>query len=1445
QEVEEAPLSFGQQSLWFLHQIAPESAAYNIAFPVLIKAALDLSALRRAFQALVDRHASLRTTFTVSQGGPSQRVHKHMEVSFEAEDASPWSNELLNERLAGEAYRPFDLESGPLLRARVFSRSAREHVLLVAVHHIVTDLWSLAVMLPELGVLYSAEKNGVAASLPPCAIQYSDYVRWESQMLAGREGERLLSYWRKQLDGVSPVTNLPTDRPRPVVQTYSGAAKTFGLDAEQTRRLKELSGESGATLFMTLLAAFQVLIRRYAGQEDVLVGSPTAGRDRADLAGLIGYLVNPVVLRADFSEAQTFRSFLDQVRQTVIEALDHSRYPFPLLVKQLQLERDPGRSPIFQVFFVLQKSQSVNEAGITSLALGEAGVRIKIGELELESMSLGQRVAQFDLSLVMTEIGGELRGSLEYNTDLFEGPTIERMAAHFQTLVKEIIASPDERESRLQMLTDAERETILVNWNETAADYGEFQSLHELFESQAERVPDAVAAVYEDVSLTYGELNRKANQLAHGLRSEGVGPDACVGVLMERSIELVVGLLAVLKAGGAYLPLDPQYPQERLSFMMGDAGVNVVLTQKRFAENITDRSVKTFCLDDDLGGIAAENTNNPASKPVGDNLAYVIYTSGSTGQPKGAMNTHRGIINRLCWMQAAYGLADGDSVLQKTPFTFDVSVWEFFWPLITGTRLVLARPGGHQDSAYLVKLISEQEITTLHFVPSMLQVFLEEPGLAECRSIRRVICSGEALSAELQDSFFARLDAELHNLYGPTEAAVDVTSWACEPERKRPRVPIGRPIANTQIYILDKEMQPVPAGVTGGLYIAGVGLARGYLNRPDMTAGKFIPNSFGREAGERMYETGDLARFLPGGEIEFLGRADYQVKIRGFRIELGEIEGALAAHPAVREVVVVASETRARDKVIVAYLSPTQENLPTLSPLSEDSEAAPPFSAEEYRSLAERRRYRLSNGMMIAHDGDIQFNTMDIYREIFEREIYLRHGVALSDGDVVFDVGAHIGLFTLFVNTKCKGARVYAFEPIPTTFEILRSNVALPDLNVKLFNFGLAGEAKSALFNYYPRMTGVSGYVTDAEEHKRRRKPILLSWFQRVTSGQQRTMLSERDVNEILDEYFKGKVYECRLKTLSDVIRENKIKRIDLLKIDVEKSELDVLSGIREEDWKKIKQIVVEVESKEILEQVGPMLTKHGFNFVVERQADGAATDENSGDGVGGDGDGVYMVYAVREKMESSLITGMPEANSSAILVAPQDSVLSVSNLRKYLQAKLPDYMIPSAFVLLERLPLTPNGKIDRRALPRPEYSRKELEQEYVGPRTEVEAAVAAIFSEVLGVEEVGVYDNFFDLGGHSLLATQVLTRVAERFRVGVPLRRLFESPTVAAIAEAVSQLDGLAAEAINPIIRISQPDEEMLLANLDQLTDSQIEALLADFTTDERRKKWTADPIK
>jgi amino acid adenylation domain-containing protein len=552
--------------------------------------------------------------------------------------------------------------------------------------------------------------------------------------------------------------------------------------------------------------------------------------------------------------------------------------------------------------------------------------------LELEGLSvspleLDKGSAQLDLSLRLQEGVEGVRGHFEYNTDLFDAGTIDRLANQFLKLLEEVARDPEQRIAELPLLSGPEKDQILVEWNDTRVDYPPHLCLHQLFEAQAERTPEAVAVCFDGQSLTYCELHHRANQLAHHLRKLGVGPETLVGVYMERSLEMVVALYGILKTGGAYVPLDPDYPPDRVAFMLEDAQAPVLLTQPLLVEGLPKHGAQVICLDSDWGTIAQESAHNPVSGATATNLAYVIYTSGSTGRPKGVMNTHRGIVNRLLWMQDAYRLTEADRVLQKTPFSFDVSVWEFFWPLLVGARLVVARPGGHRNSAYLVRTIVDQEITTLHFVPSMLQLFLEDKGVEECRSLKRVICSGEALPCQLQQRFFERLGAELHNLYGPTEAAVDVAYWQCERDSDPRRiVPIGRPVANTRLYILDRRGQPVPVGVAGELHIGGVQVARGYLNRPELTAEKFIPDPFSSDPKARLYRTGDLARYRPDGAIEFLGRLDFQVKVRGFRIELGEIEAVLNQHPAVREAVVLAREDVPGDKRLVAYVVPRPES---------------------------------------------------------------------------------------------------------------------------------------------------------------------------------------------------------------------------------------------------------------------------------------------------------------------------------------------------------------------------------------------------------------------------------------------------------------------------------------------------------------------------------------
>jgi amino acid adenylation domain-containing protein/FkbM family methyltransferase len=1179
---------------------------------------------------------------------------------------------------------------------------------------------------------------------------------------------------------------------------------------------------------MTLLAAFQVLLYRYIGQTDFLIGSPASGRTRMETANIIGYFVNPLVMRANVSGSESFNSLLTRVRQTVIEALDHEGYPFPLLVKQLQPERDTSRSPLFQVLFVMQKTHMLGDDGLALLLMGAEGSRMNLGELALEPVLLEKEVTQFDLSLSITETGTELLGSLEYNTDLFDQPTIERMAEHFQIIIRSLVANPDHPISGAQILTEVERQ-LLSDWSDTSTDYRQSEILSELFQNQVSRTPQDVALSFEDQELTYDELNRRANKLAHWLKREGIGPDVLVGLLMERSIEMVVGLLGILKAGGAYVPFDPHYPQERLSFMLQDAEPKVILTQQRFVGSGNFNKTKAICLDTDWLSLEKESEQNPDTSARPESLAYVIYTSGSTGKPKGAMNTHEAITNRLCWMQEAYGLNGSDKVLQKTPYTFDVSVWEFFWPLITGARLIVARPGGHQDSNYLINLISQQGITTLHFVPSMLHAFLDNPRVESCSSLRRVICSGEALSIDLQDRLFARLNTELHNLYGPTEAAVDVTFWACKKESIRTRVPIGYPIANIQIHILDSHLQPVPIGVAGELHIAGKGLARGYLKRPDLTNERFIPNPFSSEPGARMYKTGDLARRLAGGEIEFLGRIDHQVKVRGFRIELGEIETALAANSAVSEVVVTAREYGPGDSRLTAYIVPTEEARAKLQFIDEI-----PTLLSKPASTQNTTRHKLPNGLLIAHDGEIQFNTMDIYREVFEKEVYLKHGITLNDGDCVFDVGAHIGLFTLFVSQKCRNARIYAFEPIPPSFEVLRANTSIPGHKITLLNFGLADRERVDSFHYYPRMTGVSGRIADPEEHKKNRKPVLLNWFQSITGGQPATMLSDRDISDILEEYFKSEIYECRLRMLSDVISENAIERIDLLKIDVEESERDVLAGIRKEDWAKIKQIVIEVESKSNLEFVVSLLEENEYEVFVDSVGHYIASDSKNDHDLAEGDIASYMIYGLRRKISEI----HPSKPSFDIMRAPRGSELSGDSLRNYLLAKLPDYMVPSAFVLMDAIPLLSNGKVDLNSLPAPGYSRQQLDQEYTAPRNEVEQTLVKIFAEVLGVEKIGVHDNFFKLGGHSLLATQAMSRILDKFKVELPLQQLFEQPTVADFSKVIVSANGFRQQEIDPIIKVNTSAEEMLLAKLDELSDEEVEALLRDDFAENRREE-------
>jgi len=905
--------SYGQQALWLIHRLAPESAAYNVASAVRIQSEVDSGAMRRAFQKLIERHPALRTTFSAVEGTPVAVVCEEAEVSFDFEEVSSWNEELLNQHLTKLALLPFNLETGPLFRVNLFRRDTAEYVLMLVAHHIVVDFWSLAILVHELGELYEAERYGRAVSLAPISKTYADYVGWQTEMLNGPEGLRLWEYWKGQLGGALPVLDLQHDHLRPAVQTYRGSSYNFEFDVPLTRQLKALGKIHDATLYMTLLAAFQVLLYRNTGQEDILVGSPAAARSRAAFSNVVGYFVNPLVLRADLSGNPSFTQFLSSVRHTVLDAFAHQDYPFALLVKQLQPERDVSRSPLFQVTFVLQQAQLLKEQGLAAFALGQAGAPLRLGELALETVALEQRVAQFDLSLIMAEAGGGLRASLEYNTDIFDEPTIVQIARQFQILMQGIVADPLQQVSSLPLLSDEDRRRLLVEWNDTARDYPQHSCIHELFEEQAERTPDDVAVVFAEEKVSYQELNERANQLAHHLRSLGVGPEARVGILLERSVEMLVALLGVLKAGGAYVPLDPQYPAERLRFMLADAQVAVLLTEERLSSLLPATDTQLICLDQDSAQLRTAAVSNSQTVVVPENLAYVIYTSGSTGTPKGVAITHRSAATMLRWAQEVFSAEQLRGVLASTSICFDLSVFEIFLPLSVGGKVILAR-----NALELPQLAARDEVRLINTVPSAMAELIRSGGVPE--TVQTVNLAGEALKAELVQQIYEQSGAtQVWNLYGPSEDTT-YSTYALIGKENNGRVPIGRPVACSQVYLLDQQLQPVPVGITVELYLGGEGLARGYLGRPALTAEKFIPDPFGRKGGGRLYRTGDLARYLPDGNIEYLGRVDHQVKIRGYRIELGEVEARLAQHGGVRESVVLAREDEQRGTRLVAYV---------------------------------------------------------------------------------------------------------------------------------------------------------------------------------------------------------------------------------------------------------------------------------------------------------------------------------------------------------------------------------------------------------------------------------------------------------------------------------------------------------------------------------------------
>lgn len=941
-----APLSFAQERLWFLDQLQPNQPLYNEAYAFRLEGSLNVTALTQSLNEIVCRHEVLRVNFTTIDRQPFQIISPILTLALPIVDLQLLSKDKLKaevQRLVTEEQaRPFDLANDPLVRVTLLQLDEAQYVLLFTMHHIVCDQWSFGVIIREIVALYKAFFRDKPSSLPKLPIQYIDFAIWQRQWLQGEVLEAQVSYWKQQLSGAPALLELPTDHPRPPIQTNRGAKQSLVLSKSLAEALRVLSQQEKATLFMTLLAAFQTLLYRYTSQDDIVVGTTISGRNRAEIEGLIGFFVNTLVIRTDLSGTPSFREILNRIREVALGAYTNQDLPFEQLVEKLQPKRNLSHTPLFQVMFQLHNTPTTT---------------LELPGLTLSPLEFDKETAKFDLTLSMVEIKQGLIGTLEYNTDLFNAATITQMLGHFQSLLEGIIVNPDQQISKLPILSEAERQQLLVEWNNTQADYPIKQCIHNLFEAQVERAsltPDAIAVVFEDQQLTYRELNQRANQLAHHLRSLGVGPEVLVGICMERSLEMMVGLLGILKAGGAYVPLDSAYPQERLALILEDAKPLVLLTQKHLVAELPKHRAKVVCIDADWEiHTFSSAQENPISSVTTENLAYVIYTSGSTGTPKGVLITHQALVNHTIAAAKAYQLQPEDRILQFASISFDVAAEELFPSWLSGSTVVI-RPNRILAFANFLQFLEQEKLTVLNLPTAYWHDWVSDLAQTEAPlpSTLRLVIVGTEQTLPEKLALWEKLVGDLYhklpgghlrirwlNAYGPTEATIGATIYepleptTCQENQSIYRVPVGRPIANIQIYLLDKHLNPTPSGVPGELYISGVGIARGYLNRPELTAEKFIPNPFNDKSGTHLYKTGDLARYLPNGDIELLGRIDYQVKIRGFRIELGEIESKLKQHAKVREAVVVDREDEEGDKRLVAYVSPHFEQTLTVTEL--------------------------------------------------------------------------------------------------------------------------------------------------------------------------------------------------------------------------------------------------------------------------------------------------------------------------------------------------------------------------------------------------------------------------------------------------------------------------------------------------------------------------------
>jgi amino acid adenylation domain-containing protein/non-ribosomal peptide synthase protein (TIGR01720 family) len=1423
--------SCAQRSLWFLDQLTPGSSLYNLHTGMRFRSVLDVTVLERSITEIVRRHESLRTGFKALNGEPAQVVASFLNPRLPVTDlrylAEPERENTALRIAAEEARTPFDLSIPPLMRTRLLRLEDEDHIFLLTIHHIVCDFWSLEIFQKELSALYEAFGAGQPSPLPELPIQYADFAEWEWQSLQGPVGEAHLAYWKRQLADL-PVLRLPTDTPRPRVSSFTGAAHEFWLSESLHRALAQLSRAEKATLFMTMLAAFQTLLHRYTAQDDIAVGAPVANRNRTEVESLIGFFVNSLVLRTDFSGNPSFRELLARVRDIVLDAFAHQDLPFEKLVHELNPERPAGSNPLFQVHFQVFSDLGPIEIGTTKSQDKLAG----------EFIASEVETAKFDLALDLWEHQDGISAHLEYSTELFSAETIARMEQHFCTLLEGIVADPDQHLSDLPLLSADERQRVVVDWNGGGLAYQRSACLNELFEAQAARTPEAIALVFRNEQVTYDALNRRANQLARYLQLRSVGPDVLVAICVERSIEMIVGLLGILKAGGAYLPLNPSDPQARLQSLMEDARPRMLLTQERFVQRIPSYSVECLRLDADWPKVERFDDRNRATEANSLRLAYVIYTSGSTGVPKGVMVESQAVSNHLLWMQSSFPLSSEDRVLQKYPFNFDASVCEIFGTLAFGARLIIAEPSEHWDISQFVHLLDEHRVTVLDVLPSMLDTLLEEDGFVACGALRRVICGGELLKPELRDRFFKLMSAELHNIYGPTEATIGTTSFTCLPQHTAQSVPIGRPSANTQVYILDRWLNPVPIGVPGELFIGGAGVARGYLNQPRLTSEKFIPNPFSSEPNACLYKTGDLARYLPDGNLEYCGRIDQQVKLRGHRVEAGEVESTLARHASVEECVVVPVENESGRTMLAAYIVPAPDR-PELWP-----------SLGEYNVYDELLYYAMT------HDEGRNRS----YRAAISQSV---------KGKVVLDIGAGADAVLSRFCLEGGAQRVYAIELREDAWRSatkLVENLGLTNrivlINGDSTHVQLPEKVDvcvSEILGTIGSSEGAASILNDARRFLKNggimipRRCITrfaaVSLPEELAESLRLSELPSFYVQQVFQKF--GYPFDLRMcisnLPLGSMISQAQVfEDLDFtgfvppeheadVRLTIErKSRLDgfllwlyLYPGLDEPvdslhnrlSWLPVffpafypgvevsRGDVIEARCSRWLGSDGPMPDYAISGSVIRAQGEQLSFTFSS----------PYHTTAFRQTaFYASLFAGM---NGNPKDVRPGDWQLSnnsndketgkayeperppeelavglVPTLRRFLQENLPEYMIPSSFVVLRKLPRLPSGKLDRRALPAPGRKRPELQEAFFAPRNETEDVLAGIWRKVLSLERIGVHDNFFELGGDSILSLQIIARANQ---AGLRLRpaQLFQYQTIAELASVVSSAAAIEAE--------------------------------------------------